>query len=94
MIAPQLSPLYQVVTISEASKLFFAHPDTISYHIDRGNLIYRKSPIGKNSIILIELYSLVNLYGFMPDTSILGYELPASELQCGKTAKRKTRIGE
>lgn len=62
------SELYSLVTIQEASTLFFRGRGTIRYHIDRGNLQYRKTP-GKNGLILISLESLIRLYGTPPKTA-------------------------
>lgn len=50
---------FQVVTVSEAAKLFNVSPGTIRYHIDRGNLTFRKT----DRIHLICIDSLVRLYG-------------------------------
>lgn len=56
------SELYSLVTIQEAAQLFYRGRGTIRYHIDRGNLAYRKTP-GRHGVILISLESLIRLYG-------------------------------
>jgi hypothetical protein len=50
--------LYQVVTLSEASELYFVSVKTLRYHILRGNLDYRMA--GK--VYLISIHSLNRLY--------------------------------
>jgi hypothetical protein len=59
------SELYSLVTIPEAAKLFCRGQGTIRYHIDRGNLEWRKTE-GLKGIYLISLQSLIDLYGNPP----------------------------
>lgn len=66
---PQLSPLFQVVTIQEAARLFFVHENTIRYHLDHNHLIYRKVGGELRGLFLIELHSLIRLFGFTPKFS-------------------------
>lgn len=63
---PNLSPLYQVVTIQEAASLFFCSESTIRYHMDRGKLVYRKVGSNLRGQYLIEFHSLVRLFGREP----------------------------
>lgn len=55
--------LYSLLTVSEAARLYHRTPNTIRYHVDRGNLTCRKAGSGKTAIILITLDSLIQLYG-------------------------------
>lgn len=57
--------LYSLVTIPEAADLFCRGRGTIRYHIDRGNLEWRKTE-GEKGIYLISLQSLIALYGTPP----------------------------
>lgn len=57
------SSVSQVVTIREAASMYYVRPDTIRYHLDRGRLVWRKATDARNGVILIELNSLVALYG-------------------------------
>jgi len=59
---PADNELYALITIAEAAKLFYRGRGTIRYHINRGNLRWRKTP-GKNGVYLITLQSLKDLYG-------------------------------
>lgn len=54
--------LQSVFTIKEAASLWFKHPSTLRYHIDKGNLAARKS--GK--LWLISKDSLIAYYGHSP----------------------------
>lgn len=63
---PQISPLYQVVTIQEAASLFFVCESTIRYHMIEGRLIYRKVGGNRRGQYLIEFHSLVRHFGFCP----------------------------
>jgi hypothetical protein len=51
--------LYDVVTVQEAAQIACVGEGTIRYHIDRGNLIWRKT----ERVYLISLESLKCLYG-------------------------------
>lgn len=57
------NPLTQVVTIREASSLFDRHPDTIKYHIIKGQLESRLVDTGNRALYLISLESLIKRYG-------------------------------
>lgn len=63
---PNLSPLFQVVTIQEAASLFFCSEKTIRYHLTEGHLSYRKVGGERRGQYLIEFHSLVRLFGFAP----------------------------
>lgn len=54
--------LTEVLTIHEASALWFKHPRTLRYHIDKGNITARQS--GK--LWLISRDSLIAYYGHTP----------------------------
>lgn len=55
-----MNSTFQVVTVSEAAKMFNVSPGTIRYHLDRGNLTFRKT----DRVHLICIDSLIALYGF------------------------------
>jgi hypothetical protein len=57
--------LYSLVTIPEAADLFCRGRGTIRYHIDRGNIQWRKTE-GEKGVYLISLQSLIALYGTPP----------------------------
>lgn len=57
------SELYSLVTIQEAARLYYRQPSTIRYHIDRGNLEWRKVGSNRRGIYMISLASLMKLYG-------------------------------
>lgn len=56
------SELYSLVTVAEASTMFYRGRGTIRYHMDKGHLIWRKTP-GSRGVYLISYQSLVRLYG-------------------------------
>lgn len=60
------SELHEVITLAEAAQIFYRGKGTIRYHINRGNLRWRKTS-GKNGVYLISLQSLIQLYGQPPE---------------------------
>lgn len=68
-----MNVLEQVVTIQEAAMMYLRSEDTIRYHLDAGNLQYRKTP----RIYLITLDSLINLYGIPLKTPDSWVQRPA-----------------
>lgn len=63
-VAPKMQPvlipeIWTLVTISEAAALYHYAPNTIRYHLNRGNLQFRQT--GK--VYLITLQSLIALWG-------------------------------
>lgn len=57
------NPLLQVLTIAEVCYAYHVSDSTVRYHIARGNLTYRQSIVTKNGVILIDIDSLIDLWG-------------------------------
>lgn len=62
-LTPPPADLTAVLSVQEAAALFDRHPDTIMYHIDQGNLLWRKIGPERRGMYLIWLPSLLELYG-------------------------------
>jgi hypothetical protein len=54
------SDTLKVVTVREASLMFYRVPSTIYWHINRGNLVWRQTA---DRTYLISLESLIAMYG-------------------------------
>lgn len=61
------SNVTQVVTITEATQMYYVARETIRYHLDKGRLVWRKTTESRNGVILIELSSLKRLWGEPPN---------------------------
>lgn len=55
--------LLQVVTVKEAAMMYYVGESTVRYHLTENHLTYRKASGYKNSVILIDGQSLIDLWG-------------------------------